>query len=199
MHLSPTNPCLNLWKIGSNYVLSIYLVHTKFTSLTMVISCHCTFHRYFQLCRIFILFNLWEFVFFFACFFFCVSFHTIFSGWPHLVHRQFLHISFRVCNRSIWAMNRICLPCWYSNILQNHYGRIFGTLGMWIVRNTALSRTAHDGHCSKRITIEENDNIWVNKHKISIIIECLKSFFFFSIAPNEERHEQVEFCSVRFC
>lgn len=42
----------------------------------------------------------------------------------------------------------------------------------------ALSRATHDGHCPKKITSEKNDNIWVNRYKISIIIKYSKLLFF---------------------
>lgn len=52
---------------------------------------------------------------------------------------------------------------------------------MRIVRNSAISGTAHDVYCAEKIAVKEDVPIWVmdryiSVYKINIIIECLKTF-----------------------
>lgn len=145
-----------------------YSMH-KFTSLTMVISCHYTFHRYTLTSMAHFHFICVLFIYIIELFFpFYSTLPCLLALWNRVAPFSYIRFSIH--------MYRIRFPCWYSIILQNHYGRIFGALDMWTIWNAAVPGTAYDVHCTKRIATEKDDNIWVNRYRISIIIECLKTF-----------------------
>lgn len=133
-------------KICSNYILSIYLLYAKFTS-----SNYSPFQKVYRE-RQTLHFHSVCVVFFYNLTFLTISIlplHGCAIPWTVLYTlNEIFYLMFRVvqCTFTI-AKYRICFPCWYSNILQNRYRRVFGTFNMWIVWNSTIPGTAYDGYC----------------------------------------------------